>query len=680
MSFSHRFAAALMCVSTGLTVAPALAQTLDSVAPLPLMPSGTPYVLKDITPGLSGTGHDHTYGSRVVQPVYQTNDTSPAAVGSGGLYLMEDVSFNPGPWAAPQTRTISTFAWYFQAPTWAGTGTHPTATFDIVLEFWNAGDYTANPMEPAGSAPFDVRLVQAQVPSGYAYWAPITFSTPVTVPADHLWIGIRYIQSGSYGTTGPGTRLYDATPGSANPAGQSATTQLINPRFDALTCSVGSTTNDFAVDKNNDGIFQGGAAGSTDHVTSTHHQSMEIDGDAIATAPTPNFTICGPDLADGLTIRNDNISAGQVRWYQVCVGADVSDALLHFLDIDTETSATQVAIGLFAPDGTRMASDDGANGSTGGHSQLSFGVGRRPQYVSGQGKQYDGRNGQLLAATGATGGYYLAVAPQGTTFGSGFTVTTGAGAGGAYTLRFNTNVNGAPLAASVPPVVDLDYGTLNFPGAFQGTAISPTIDSSTGFGSVIWTKFTLAHAAQGTTFFDADLFRLSDIDTVAYIFDANGNFLYFDDSDGPTPPDEAQFSLGAAHNATYGLNTVPFTGATPAGNTGLPAGTYYMAIAIYPTEDLGTTAPAGGRFHVRALSGSDIPVGADLYTGGAICGSSDFNGDGDFGTDADIEAFFACLAGNCCATCGSADFNGDGDYGTDADIEAFFRVLAGGTC
>ncbi len=28
----------------------------------------------------------------------------------------------------------------------------------------------------------------------------------------------------------------------------------------------------------------------------------------------------------------------------------------------------------------------------------------------------------------------------------------------------------------------------------------------------------------------------------------------------------------------------------------------------------------------------------------------------------------------------TADFNGDGDTGTDADIEAFFRVLAGGSC
>ncbi len=67
---------------------------------------------------------------------------------------------------------------------------------------------------------------------------------------------------------------------------------------------------------------------------------------------------------------------------------------------------------------------------------------------------------------------------------------------------------------------------------------------------------------------------------------------------------------------------------------------------------------------------------------GPVCGTADFDGDGDTGTDADIESFFACLAGNCCATCfsGGADFNLDGDVGTDADIESFFRVLAGGPC
>jgi thermitase len=66
----------------------------------------------------------------------------------------------------------------------------------------------------------------------------------------------------------------------------------------------------------------------------------------------------------------------------------------------------------------------------------------------------------------------------------------------------------------------------------------------------------------------------------------------------------------------------------------------------------------------------------------AGCGSADFNCDGDIGTDSDIEAFFACLAGSCpAAPCtSSADFNGDGDIGTDADIESFFRVLGGGAC
>jgi glucose/arabinose dehydrogenase len=67
---------------------------------------------------------------------------------------------------------------------------------------------------------------------------------------------------------------------------------------------------------------------------------------------------------------------------------------------------------------------------------------------------------------------------------------------------------------------------------------------------------------------------------------------------------------------------------------------------------------------------------------GLPCGSADFNCDGDTGTDADIESFFACLAGTCppppCTN--TADFNNDGDVGTDADIEAFFRVLAGGAC
>ena len=87
----------------------------------------------------------------------------------------------------------------------------------------------------------------------------------------------------------------------------------------------------------------------------------------------------------------------------------------------------------------------------------------------------------------------------------------------------------------------------------------------------------------------------------------------------------------------------------------------------------------------RVLVGTGIHnFGSEAWvaTLARFCGTADFNCDGAVATDADIEAFFACLSGNCppdpCAS--SADFNGDGAVGTDGDIEAFFRVLAGGTC
>ncbi|HYE61520.1 MAG TPA: hypothetical protein VD997_05960 [Phycisphaerales bacterium] len=85
----------------------------------------------------------------------------------------------------------------------------------------------------------------------------------------------------------------------------------------------------------------------------------------------------------------------------------------------------------------------------------------------------------------------------------------------------------------------------------------------------------------------------------------------------------------------------------------------------------------------RALQLAEAATGYELRVvagGSNPCWTADFNGDGDTGTDQDIEAFFACLGGNCCSTCGSADFNSDGDTATDQDIEAFFHVLGGGSC
>jgi hypothetical protein len=99
---------------------------------------------------------------------------------------------------------------------------------------------------------------------------------------------------------------------------------------------------------------------------------------------------------------------------------------------------------------------------------------------------------------------------------------------------------------------------------------------------------------------------------------------------------------------------------------------------------VGSADPAADPFLTGAVfryTGQGLNFHAEYFwTVPPGCGSVDFNGDGDIGTDADIEAFFACLGGDCCSTCGSADFDNDGDLGTDADIEAFFRVLGGGEC
>jgi len=107
----------------------------------------------------------------------------------------------------------------------------------------------------------------------------------------------------------------------------------------------------------------------------------------------------------------------------------------------------------------------------------------------------------------------------------------------------------------------------------------------------------------------------------------------------------------------------PFDLTAPPGGTAGPA---HLLLSLTITRQ--TTSITNGSATMPA-SGSR----AD------IC-SADFNGDGDTGTDLDIEAFFAALGGNQCPTCGSADFNGDGDTGTDLDIESFFSVLGGGPC
>jgi hypothetical protein len=196
---------------------------------------------------------------------------------------------------------------------------------------------------------------------------------------------------------------------------------------------------------------------------------------------------------------------------------------------------------------------------------------------------------------------------------------------------------------------------------------------------------------------DADMYRIYICDPANFSAATTGTgtafntqlFLFDSDGRGVTTDDDAPDGSGSlsrisnqyvAASGTYylaitsaGKNPRDYLhsllwNATPVTSEHQPDGPG----AANPIAMWDATGSASG-VYVIALSGvcrGDPP----------FCGSADFNNDGDIGTDADIEAFFACLAGNCCSKCGSIDFNGDGDYGTDADIEAFFRVLGGGKC
>jgi autotransporter-associated beta strand protein len=140
------------------------------------------------------------------------------------------------------------------------------------------------------------------------------------------------------------------------------------------------------------------------------------------------------------------------------------------------------------------------------------------------------------------------------------------------------------------------------------------------------------------------------------------------------------FAPAAGSNLWLIVNSNPVT--TTTGNfAGLTEGTT-VTLGTFGGATYTGTISYNGNFSTGLAdhSGNDVVIYG--ITGTPLCGSADFNCDGDIGTDLDIEAFFACLAGSCpAAPCtNNADFNGDGDIGTDADIEAFFRVLAGGHC
>ncbi len=194
----------------------------------------------------------------------------------------------------------------------------------------------------------------------------------------------------------------------------------------------------------------------------------------------------------------------------------------------------------------------------------------------------------------------------------------------------------------------------------NGYALDVSADGSVTVGTLVHQSQGETRAFRNTAQGTAIIPSVCDGSMMAVAVSADGSVVTGDSVCGPWVWD-----------ATHGTRLVqPLLAAA-----GVDFGSLFLSFSRGISAD-GMTIVGEGNLGITFA-----PVGYVVHLPGdnTNC-TADFNGDGDIGTDADIEAFFACLAGNCCATCGTADFNNDGDIGTDADIESFFRVLAGGNC
>ncbi|HYF13986.1 MAG TPA: hypothetical protein VD971_02810 [Phycisphaerales bacterium] len=88
------------------------------------------------------------------------------------------------------------------------------------------------------------------------------------------------------------------------------------------------------------------------------------------------------------------------------------------------------------------------------------------------------------------------------------------------------------------------------------------------------------------------------------------------------------------------------------------------------------------RFDAAESSMSLDRVAVDTFTTPVGCDSIDFNGDGLFPDNTDLEDFLSVFGGGPCTTgmCGDTDFNNDGLFPDNVDIEALFSVFGGGNC
>ncbi len=598
------------------------------------------------------------YSDRAVGPVWD-NWTAVPTANLRALYnrtkLVEDVNFAPGPWASGPTgaATMVNLGFGVGLP-----GLAPSQQFIIRIEFYDTFSATG---------PTTVNVYSGTLIGTY------TSPTLTVSNANAGGVLLRYQVAATVGpfldsNCAMVVTLLDPATGLQIPDPvTTARVQLTVANAIGYAGNTGTTNTSVYRDVNLNGIIASNEGQAITASPSPAGYIAKIEADLPAPAPTCNDTL--GSLPDGLTQRT-NVTSSGVRWFCFTLDNPAVDQALTFLDIDTEGSAGDVAIAVYSDQGDVLARDE--DSGSGVNAQLSFGVGRRP--AVGDGTQYDGRNYDPRGAAGSlyglnAGSYYLAVAPAGSTFSTGFTVSPAAGSP-TYNLNLFTNASGTPAPASVPPVVDLDMGIIS--GPLPGSAL--TLDAY----QQKWIRFEMCRdASDPSSFLDVDGQISNDIYAELFVFDSGGNLVTADAASGPGNRPQLSFGQIVPERPAAG-DGLPFAGQD--GN--LLPGVYYVALGY----DFVTGVPAAdtqGNFHVRPVGGSSgfsynfdfLPSWTDC--GGPAC-DPDFNQDGNVDQD-DLAYLVNVLGGGENPTGRDPDFNLDGNADQD-DYAALLDVIAGGNC
>jgi hypothetical protein len=250
-----------------------------------------------------------------------------------------------------------------------------------------------------------------------------------------------------------------------------------------------------------------------------------------------------------------------------------------------------------------------------------------------------------------------------------------------------TSARAVHTTAVTPPMIMTDYGSeWSYTSPVYSTAALRNSNFPTGMYAFQVSGGTLGSLNAFQTYSNSSLFPVNPpaFTNIAALRDLDVRV------DTEVPVNTFTLPTGVSSGHTFIAIFDGSGGLVAEGDSEPNAGPFTLpANILAPSQTYTVSLYYSCRVHTEGagFSGATSDAGWDAITSTTLtttraCSTADYNNDGDTGTDQDIEAFFACLGGNCCPTCwsGGSDFNGDGDSGTDQDIEAFFRVLAGHAC